>query len=220
MNIDDLEKQLFAKKRSIADLARFISNRTDNNPNYTLLLGAGCSISSGIRSAGELIIDWRNDLCPADIRGAEAQKRYLKAFPQDYRGFMALFGVGGSLADGYQCDYIFALSALQVHHSNQVGRLLVQLSKDAEYQADAPSCLQHVLANYGSRYTKAFAGFLHELAPKERDQLITFLADIDTKVTSNLDYRRIIRNLKQLNEPELAKKFQQAEIDRARQPHG
>jgi hypothetical protein len=149
-----------------------------------------------------------------------AQKRYLKAFPQDYRGFMAMFGAGGSLADGYQCDYIFALSALQSHHSSQVGRLLVQLSKDAEYQADAPSCLQHVLANYGSRYTKSFAAYLHELAPKERDQLITFLADIDTKVTSNLDYRRIIRNLKQLNEDELAKKFQQAQIDRARQPHG
>ena len=149
-----------------------------------------------------------------------AQKRYLKAFPQDYRGFMALFGSGGSLADGYQCDYIFALSALQDHHSDQVGRLLVQLSKDAEYQSDAPSCLQHVLASYGSRYTKAFAGFLHELSPKERDQLITFLADIDTKVTSNLDYRRIIRNLKQLNEPELVKKFQQAQTDRARQQHG
>jgi len=133
---------------------------------------------------------------------------------------MALFGSGSSLADGYQCDYIFELSALQVHHSEQVGRLLVQLSKDAEYQAEAPSCLQHVLANYGSRYTKSFAGFLHELSPKERDQLITFLADIDTKVTSNLDYRRIIRNLKQLNEPELVKKFQQAQIDRARQQHG
>jgi len=128
-----------------------------------------------------------------------AQKRYLKAFPQDYRGFMALFGPGGSLADGYPCDYIFALSALQVHHSGQVGRLLVQLSKDAEYQADAPSCLQHVLANYGSRYTKSFAMFLHELSPRDRDQLITFLADIDTKVTSNLDYQHIIRNLKQLN---------------------
>lgn len=149
-----------------------------------------------------------------------AQKRYLKAFPQDYRGFMALFGAGGSLADGYQCDYIFALSALQSHHSSQVGRMLVQLSKDAEYQSDAPSCLQYVVTGYGSRYTKAFAGYLHELAPKERDQLITFLADIDTKVSSDLDYRRIIRNLKQLDEAELAKKFQQAQIDRARQLRG
>lgn len=148
-----------------------------------------------------------------DDRGA--QKRYLKAFPHDYRTFMAMFGTGGSLADGYQCDYIFALSALQAHHSAQVGRLLVQLSKDAEYQADAPSCLQHVLANYGSRYTRAFAGFLHQLAPNERDQLITFLADIDTKFASDTEYRLIIRNLKQLNEPDLAQELQQAQAERS-----
>jgi hypothetical protein len=150
---------------------------------------------------------------PAD-RGA--QMRYLKVFPRDYRGFLALFGAGGYLADGYQCDYIFALTTLQAHHSTDVGRLLVQLSKDAEYQADAPSCLQHVLANYGSRYTKSFVGFLKELSAKERDQLITFLADGDADPVP--EYQSIIRNLKQLNEPELAKKFQQAETDRAR--HG
>jgi len=152
---------------------------------------------------------------PAD---RAAQTRYLKAFPHDYRGFLALFGAGGYLADGYQCDYIFALTTLQAHHSTEVGRLLVQLSKDAEYQADAPSCLQHVLAGYGSRYTKSFAGFLKELSAKERDQLITFLADSDADPVP--EYQRIIRNLKQLNEAELAKKFQQAQIDRARQPHG
>jgi hypothetical protein len=147
-----------------------------------------------------------------------AQKRYLKAFPQDYRSFLALFGAGGSLADGYQCDYIFALSTLQAHHSAEIGHLLVQLSKDAEYQADAPSCLQHVLTNYASQYTRAFAGFLHELAEKERNQLITFLADAET--TPSPEFQRIIKNLKQLNESDLAKKFQQAQIDRARQPHG
>lgn len=179
----------------------------------------GAAPKSRARSPGEELKSAFTHL-KANPNDRAAQKRYLKAFPQDYRGFIALFGSGGSLADGYQCDYIFALSALQAHHSDQVGRLLVQLSKDAEYQSDAPSCLQHVLANYGSRYTKSFAGFLHELAPKERDQLITFLADIDTKVTSDMDYRLIVRNLKQLNEAELAKKFQQAQIDRARQPHG
>lgn len=183
------------------------------------LTGLAGSPKPGARTAADELKSAFTHL-KASPNDRAAQKRYLKAFPQDYRGFMAMFGSGGSLADGYPCDYIFALSALQVHHSEQVGRLLVQLSKEAEYQADAPSCLQHVLANYGSRYTKAFAGFLHELAPKERDQLITFLADINTKTASNLDYRRIIRNLKQLNEPELAKKFQQAQIDRARQPHG
>ena len=146
------------------------------------------------------------------------QTRYLKAFPHDYRNFLALFGAGGYLADGYQCDYVFALSPLQDHHSTKVGRLLVQLSKDAEYQADAPSCLHHVLADYGGRFTKSFAGFLNELSAKERDQVITFLADSEADPFP--EYQRIIRNLKQLNEPELVKKFQQAQAGRMRQPHG
>src|ERR1700731_3892573 len=42
-----------------------------------------------------------------------AQHRYLNAFPHSYKGFQAYFGHGGSLADGYECDYIFALSTLQ-----------------------------------------------------------------------------------------------------------
>lgn len=139
-----------------------------------------------------------------------AQNRYIKAFPHDYRGFLALFGAGGPLADGYQCDYIFALSPLQRGHATEVGRLLVQLSKDAEYQADAPSCLQHVTAIYASHYTKSFAGFLHALSEKERNQVITFLADAD--VVSDREYQRTIRNLKQLNEAQLAKAFQEAKL--------
>jgi hypothetical protein len=145
------------------------------------------------------------------------QKLYLKVFPRDYKEFLALFGTGGSLADGYECDYIFALSSLQAHHSNQVGRLLVQLSKDAEENGAAPSCFQHVVATYGGSYTKAFVGFLYQLAPRERQQLINFLADADP--VTDPEYQRIIENLRQLHEAELAKKFQQAQTTRLRPPH-
>jgi hypothetical protein len=146
-----------------------------------------------------------------------AQHRYLKAFPQSYEKFQAYFGTGGALADGYECDYIFALSTLQSHHVAEVGSTLVQLSKDAEYQANAPSCLQNVMANYGSRFTKTFARLLHQLAPKERGQLIAFLADVEA--TNNPEYKGIIQNLKGLQETDLAKEFQQAQIGRSRQSH-
>ena len=120
-----------------------------------------------------------------------AQHRYLKAFPRTYKKFQAYFGTGGALADGYECDYIFALSTLQSHHVAEVGSLLVQLSKDAEYQANAPSCLQNVVANYGS-HTKQFAGFLHQLSPQERGQLVTFLAERPTWPTA-LSTRALFR---------------------------
>jgi hypothetical protein len=86
---------------------------------------------------------------------------------------------GGALADGNECDYIFALSALQGHHVAEVGSLLVHLSKDAEYQGNAPRCLHNVMANYGSHFTKSLALFLHRLSPQGRGQLINFLADVE-----------------------------------------
>src|SRR5712671_5947013 len=45
-----------------------------------------------------------------------AQHRYLTLFPHSYKKFQAYFGSGGALADGNECDYIFALSSLQSHH--------------------------------------------------------------------------------------------------------
>lgn len=58
----DIRADLRFKEKTIHDLARFISTRAENVPNYTLLLGAGCSISSGIRSASELIKEWRREI--------------------------------------------------------------------------------------------------------------------------------------------------------------
>jgi hypothetical protein len=146
-----------------------------------------------------------------------AQHRYLKAFPPTYKKFQAYFGPGGALADGNECDYIFALSALQGHHVAEVGSLLVHLSKDAELQGNAPSCLHNVMANYGSHFTKSFALFLHRLSPQERGQLINFLADVES--ANYPEYQAIIQNLKGLNEPELAKEFQQAHAERSKQSH-
>lgn len=144
-----------------------------------------------------------------------AQHHYLKAFPRTYKIFQTYFGTGGALADGYECDYIFALSSLQSHHVAEVGYLLVTLSKDAEYQRNAPSCLHNVMANYGSHYTKSFAAFLHELSPQERGQLINFLADLES--AHYPEYQAIIQNLKGLKEADLAKQFQQAQAERSKQ---
>jgi hypothetical protein len=144
-----------------------------------------------------------------------AQHHYLKVFPRTYKKFQAYFGASGALADGNECDYIFALSALQSHHVAEVGTLLVQLSKDAEYQGNAPSCLHNVMANYGSHFTKSFAVFLHQLSSQERGQLINFLADVES--AKYPEYQAIIQNLKGLQETELVKEFQQAQTERSKQ---
>ena len=57
-----LESELKHKKRTIDDLVRFIKTNAGNSYKYNLLLGAGCSITSGIRSAKELSEDWLKDI--------------------------------------------------------------------------------------------------------------------------------------------------------------
>ena len=86
MDYDSFLRDAANKRRSVKDIARFISTRTDNNPNYSLLFGAGCSISSGVRSATELSTLWRKELyesCSDSTTNFNAthdeQRSYLKA---------------------------------------------------------------------------------------------------------------------------------------------
>lgn len=206
---DGITKLVFQLKLIYRGLAIYLA---------LLLLTLSCSLAA----AQPLHHAQTPERLKADFAGLKAnptsraaQHRYLKAFPRTYTRFQAYFGTGGALADGYECDYIFALSTLQSHHVAEVGALLVRLSKDAEAQGNAPSCLHNVMANYGSHYTKRFAGLLHQLSPQERGQLINFLADVES--AQYPEYQAIIQNLRGLQETDLAKEFQQAQAERARQ---
>lgn len=72
MRFSEIEAQIRGKRRTIKDLERFISTRTDQNPNYTLFLGAGCSVTSGVRSASTLSNIWRDELYKA-LAGDKAE---------------------------------------------------------------------------------------------------------------------------------------------------
>lgn len=58
----NLKQELKNKERSISDLIRFIDTKTDHNPNYSILLGAGCSITSDIKSGSKLIELWKKEI--------------------------------------------------------------------------------------------------------------------------------------------------------------
>jgi len=58
--LDDGE--LSHKLRSINDLIDHIRTQEESTSNYSLLLGAGSSVTSGIRTAGQLIDGWMDDL--------------------------------------------------------------------------------------------------------------------------------------------------------------
>lgn len=66
MSLASLRKDLKSKERSVEDLIRFVSTRHESEPNYSLLLGSGCSISSGIRSGQDLIKVWSKEIYELD----------------------------------------------------------------------------------------------------------------------------------------------------------
>ena len=41
-------------------LINIINDTRDHHPNFTLLLGAGASATSGVSTAGKMIVDWRD----------------------------------------------------------------------------------------------------------------------------------------------------------------
>ena len=62
MNYEDFIKKYDSKRKSEAELIFFIKNRISKNlPNYSLLLGAGCSITSDVKSGAALVELWKNE---------------------------------------------------------------------------------------------------------------------------------------------------------------
>ena len=49
-------------KRSPEHLINLIRQRSNNVPNFALLMGAGASVSSGIKSSSNMIKEWREQL--------------------------------------------------------------------------------------------------------------------------------------------------------------
>jgi hypothetical protein len=144
------------------------------------------------------------------------QERYLKIFPHDYASFMNLFSIHHPLYDGH--EYILALTPLSKTHPMEVGRLLVGLSKDAHYEADALSALQDVMTDYAAQHTRMFAQLLKGLSPQKQTQLITFLADLET-ISVDPEYENIIKHLEGLGDADLARKFVEARVKREKEPH-
>lgn len=62
------------KRKKVSDLIRFIQNSTDAEignkrvitPNYSILLGSGASVTSGIRTGNDLIKLWKQEVFDAD----------------------------------------------------------------------------------------------------------------------------------------------------------
>lgn len=148
-------------------------------------------------------------------RDTAVQQTYLRAFPHNYKDFLALFEVGHELYDGH--DFIEPLSSVGKQHPLELGELLVALSKDAHYEADAPSSLQQTTATYAIEHSRTFVALLKQLPPAKQRQLITFLADVEN-FPAYPEYQEIIDHLNRMGEQKLAIAFEGARTNVRRSP--
>lgn len=62
MKTSDLIEQMPSKRRTLKDLATYIKTKSGNSPNYSMFLGAGASVTSGISSGTQLVEEWRKEI--------------------------------------------------------------------------------------------------------------------------------------------------------------
>ncbi|WP_223518325.1 MULTISPECIES: SIR2 family protein [unclassified Pseudomonas] len=83
-NADGKNGELSHKLRTVADLVRHIKTKENSSPaNYSIFLGAGASVTSGIRTATQLIDEWAKELYERFCNGqttesAEEAKQYFE----------------------------------------------------------------------------------------------------------------------------------------------
>ena len=76
MDLNDLQH----KKKSVADLIRFISNTTRDDkvtPNFSVFLGSGASVTSGVRSGQVLVNSWMDECIKMENKDNLTKEEYF-----------------------------------------------------------------------------------------------------------------------------------------------
>ncbi|ENU19156.1 hypothetical protein F994_02012 [Acinetobacter bohemicus ANC 3994] len=63
---DLIEGELQNKVRTVKDLVDYVGKTPPSHPNYSIFLGAGASVASGIKTGGNLVNEWRKDTYEKD----------------------------------------------------------------------------------------------------------------------------------------------------------
>ena len=116
-------------------------------------------------------------------------------------------------------QYILILSEAPENLKQEIIKLIFNITKTgAPGCCDAWSALYMVTENYALNDTNYFITLLKPLKPKERRNVIKFMADKEA-IKFSKSYQEIINILKAKNENELAIEFEKARKQRISEPH-
>ena len=149
------------------------------------------------------------------------RSKYVNDFPKTFAEFCRIFNPSDS-KELYDGSYVFLEmfdDILKGHPRDTVG-VLLGLSVNATYDADAPGNLQHILASFICSNYDFFISPFSQLARSGQQNIITFVCDVEN-FSAYAEFDCIIRVLKEKGNSELARRFLTAKEERISiGPHG
>ena len=149
------------------------------------------------------------------------RSKYINDFPKTFAEFCRIFDPS-NFKELYDGSYVFLEmfdDILKERPRDTVG-VLLGLSVNATYDADAPGNLQHILASFICNNYDSFISPFGKLARSGQQNIITFVCDVEN-FSAYAEFDCIIRVLKEKGNTELEKRFLAAKEERISfGPHG
>jgi len=160
-------------------------------------------------------IELRNNLDNTNL-----WEEYLKILPRSKTDFKRIFDPDDfSELYNNSHEYIFILNSAPETNRKEVIELVVSITKrGAPGCCDAWSALHRVAVTYAIQDTRGFLSSLKFVKASERQNVIKFIADKENHRVFE-DYQVIIDKLKNLQEQQIAKEFENARALRMKAKH-
>ena len=135
------------------------------------------------------------------------QLRYLHKFPNNKKQFLRIFNPDnlGQLYSG-SYKYISLFIELAKKYPNEVMDKAIRIGCELKWDADAVGYLQRSIVDLGNEHVKMFSDKLNYLPERQKNGLITFLADVENHKAYH-DYQLLIDALTKTNQTKLAEQF-------------
>lgn len=148
----------------------------------------------------------------------DVKQQYIRAFPDNFAGFLKIFGSSssGALSEGNGI-YVDLFGSLCGEYPQEVVETLLNISKSAvTTDDDATGMLQGITADCGVTQFEVFLKSLRKRPLAEQKNISSFLADVES-IEDYPEYEKILKLLKKHGEKKLYNIFLNSKANRIKQ---
>jgi hypothetical protein len=147
------------------------------------------------------------------------KEKFLDEFPNDFDSFLSVFHQK-DFSQLYDNSFIYMdlLADLSKEYPGKAIHLLLNLSRNAKYDADATGDLQNILTYFILNNYYIFIKPFKKLPKLNQENIAAFIADVETIATYQ-EYNSILELLNKNREFALVEIFSRAKMERIKRGH-